>query len=352
MKAPTTPSYPIVNGALAAAAEVALDRLGVSEGDAFLVVSNPELVEIATELADAARARTQNLRIQEFPPTSRDGEEPPDVVATAMSQASAIAMVTRGSLSHTQARMTATRAGARIASMPGITLDIFARTIPIDYPHLERVGRALTGKLSEANVCRVSAPGGTDVELLLHGREAICDDGDLLRPGAWGNLPAGEAFIAPLEMGGRGTIVFDGSLAGWGLLDEPLSIELAQGRAVSATGGAAAEWLLTTLQAGGENGRTIAELGIGTNPGATITGAILEDEKAEGTVHFAFGTNAGIGGANQASVHIDGLVREAKVELDGRPILRDGRLLDRVLSPGKSWTVSVAPVTPTHRRSR
>jgi len=204
MKAPTTPSYPIVNGALAAAAEVALDRLGVSEGDAFLVVSNPELVEIATELADAARARTQNLRIQEFPPTSRDGEEPPDVVATAMSQASAIAMVTRGSLSHTQARMTATRAGARIASMPGITLDIFARTIPIDYPHLERVGRALTGKLSEANVCRVSAPGGTDVELLLHGREAICDDGDLLRPGAWGNLPAGEAFIAPLEMGGAG----------------------------------------------------------------------------------------------------------------------------------------------------
>ena len=72
--------------------------------------------------------------------------------------------------------------------------------------------------------------------------------------------------------------MFDGSLTGWGLLDEPLSIELAQGRAITATGGAAAGWLLKTLQAGGENGRTIAELGIGTNPGATITGAILEDE--------------------------------------------------------------------------
>jgi leucyl aminopeptidase (aminopeptidase T) len=85
--------------------------------------------------------------------------------------------------------------------------------------------------------------------------------------------------------------------------------------------------LLETLEAGGENGRTIAELGIGTNPGATITGAILEDEKAEGTVHVAFGTNIGIVGANQASVHIDGLVREASAELDGCPILRDGRLL-------------------------
>ena len=86
--------------------------------------------------------------------------------------------------------------------------------------------------------------------------------------------------------------------------------------------------MLGTLDAGGENGRTIAELGIGTNPGATITGVILEDEKAEGTVHFAFGTNTGIGGANRACVHIDGLVREAMVELDGRPILRNGRLVD------------------------
>jgi leucyl aminopeptidase (aminopeptidase T) len=327
MKRPATLRYPIDNGGLAFAADVALDRLGVSDLDEFLVVSNPELVEIATELAEAARARTQTVRIQEFPATSRDGEEPPEAVARAMCEASAIAIVTRFSLSHTQARMAATRAGARIASMPGITVDIFARTIPIDYTHLERAGRALASKLTDATACRVTAPGGTDIELSLHGRKAIRDDGDLLTPGAWGNLPAGEAFIAPLEGAGRGTIVFDGSLAGWGLLDEPLSIELERGRAVTAAS-AAADWLLKTLRAGGENGRTIAELGIGTNPGATITGAILEDEKAEGTVHFAFGSNTGIGGANQASVHIDGLVRDAMVELDGSLVLRDGRLLD------------------------
>jgi leucyl aminopeptidase (aminopeptidase T) len=328
MKTPTTLRYPNGNGPLALAAAIALDRLGVSDGDAFLVVSNPELIEIATELAEGARARTRTVRIEEFPPTSRDGEEPPEAVATAMCQASAIAIVTRFSLSHTQARLAATEAGARIASMPAITADIFARTIPIDYSHLERAGRALASKLTDATACQVTARGGTNIELSLHGRVAICDDGDLLAPGAWGNLPAGEAFIAPLEGEGRGTIFFDGSLAGWGLLDEPLSIELEQGRAVTAAGGAAADWLLETLEAGGENGRTIAELGIGTNPAATITGAILEDEKAEGTVHFAFGTNTGIGGANQASVHIDGLVREAMVELDGRPILSNGRLVD------------------------
>jgi leucyl aminopeptidase (aminopeptidase T) len=327
MKTTATPTFPVDNGELALAADIALDRLGLADGDVFLVVTNPEFVEIATELAEAACTRTENVRIQEFPPTSRDGEEPPDAVAAAMAQASAIAIVTRFSLSHTQARIAATRARARIASMPGITVEIFTRTIAIDYGHLERVGRALASKLTEATICRVTAPGGTDIELSLHGREAICDDGDLVAPAAWGNLPAGEAFISPIETEGRGTIVFDGSLAGWGLLHEPLIIELEQGRAVAAAGGPAADWLLQTLDAGGENGRTIAELGIGTNPGATISGAILEDEKAEGTVHFAFGTNIGIGGANQASVHIDGLVREAKVELDGGTILDEGHLL-------------------------
>jgi leucyl aminopeptidase (aminopeptidase T) len=79
--------------------------------------------------------------------------------------------------------------------------------------------------------------------------------------------------------------------------------------------------LLSTLDAGGENGRVLAELGIGTNPGAMISGRILEDEKVEGTVHFAFGTNTSFGGDNQATVDIDGLVRDAIVELDGRSML-------------------------------
>jgi leucyl aminopeptidase (aminopeptidase T) len=236
--------------------------------------------------------------------------------------------VTRFSLSHTQARLQATRAGARIASMPWISADMFARTIPVNYTHLERAGRSLASKLTEADLCRVTAPGGTDIELSLHAREAICDDGDLLLRGAWGNLPAGEAFIAPREHEATGTIVVDGSLSGWGLLDEPLELELRRGRAMSAQGGPAAEWLLQTLDAGGENGRTLGELGIGTNPGATISGQILEDEKVEGTVHFAFGTNTSFGGSNQATVHIDGLVRDAVVDLDGQPILRAGRLLD------------------------
>jgi leucyl aminopeptidase (aminopeptidase T) len=208
--------------------------------------------------------------------------------------------------------------------MPGISVEIFTRAIPVDYRELEQTGRALAQRLTEASVCRVTAPGGTEIELSIDGRRAICDDGDLRAPGAFGNLPAGEAYIAPIEQDGNGAIVFDGSLAGWGILEEPLTIELERGMAVSARGGPAAKWLLATLDAGGDSGRTLAELGIGTNRGAMISGQILEDEKVDGTVHFAFGTNASFGGVIQADVHIDGLVREACVELDGRLMLRGG----------------------------
>lgn len=309
------------------AAAVTVERLGVGGDDAFLVVYNPDLAPIAEALAEAARASTKSVRTLEFPTTSRNGEEPPADVAAAMSEASAIALVTKYSLSHTRARLDATRRGARIASLPGINEEMFARTIPIDYGYLETLGRALAAQLTDAELCRITAPGGTGVEISLRGREGRSDDGDLRASGAFGNMPAGEAYIAPFEQDGQGTIVFDGSLASWGLLEEPLTVSFAGGRAVSIEGGAAAAWLAETLDAGGATGRVIAELGIGTNPGATITGLILEDEKVEGTIHLAFGTNTGIGGENESSVHIDGLVRDPTVELDGRAVMRDGRLV-------------------------
>jgi leucyl aminopeptidase (aminopeptidase T) len=327
MKMPSDAAQMTDNDPLALAADVVLDRLGLNSGDSFLVVANPELVVIATALTEAARSRTPNVHMQEFPATSRDGEEPPQAVATAMGTASAITILTRFSLSHTHARMAATRAGARIASMPGISPEIFMRAIPIDYTDVERAGRALARKLTDAKRCRVTASGGTDLELLLEGRDAICEDGDLRAPSAFGNLPAGETYIAPVESHTHGTIVFDGSLGDWGLLDEPVTIELREGRIVTARGRAASS-LLKTLDAGGANGRILAELGIGTNPGARISGQILEAEKAVGTVHLAFGTNTSYGGSNQAAVHIDGLVRDAVVELDGHAALRDGRFVD------------------------
>jgi leucyl aminopeptidase (aminopeptidase T) len=300
--------------------------LGVGQEDDVLVVCNNEQRGIANALAHAAEGLAQDVRTVAFPALARHGEEPPPFVAGAIAQAGAIFAPTTMSLSHTRARIDATARGARIATMPQITEDIFVRTVPVDYAALKRDGERLAALLTAARTCRVTSPAGTDVVLGLEGRTGRSDDGNLQARGAFGNLPAGEGYVAPLETFGSGTIVYDGSLATYGLLDEPFAVTVAGGRAADADGEAGA-WLLRTLDAGGPTGRLVAELGIGTNPAATVTGNILEDEKVIGTVHIAFGMSVSLGGTNVSSVHVDGVIRYATVELDGRVVMRDGALL-------------------------
>jgi leucyl aminopeptidase (aminopeptidase T) len=74
----------------------------------------------------------------------------------------------------------------------------------------------------------------------------------------------------------------------------------------------------------GEGCRTIAELGIGTNPCARLQGNIITDEKAAGTIHVALGRNDFLGGATLAPIHIDAVVGEPTVLVDGEPLIEDG----------------------------
>jgi leucyl aminopeptidase (aminopeptidase T) len=307
-------------------AEAAIDCLGVGPDDNVLILCNDPQLAIADALLDAARPRARSVRVLAFDGGARHGQEPPREVCSTMAEATVIFAPTTFSLSHTEARAEATRRGIRVATMPGITEEVFRRALDVDYDELKRAGEWLAAQLSAASTCRITAPGGTDLSVELAGRSGISDDGDLAAVGAFGNLPAGEAFIAPVETSGEGTIVFDGALGGYGLLEDPVPVVLSRGRLVEA-GGAVGEWLAATLDAGGEYGRSLAEFGIGTNPAARMTGNILEDEKALGTIHLAFGTSAGIGGVNRSSVHIDGLVLRPTVELDGRVLLEDGNLV-------------------------
>lgn len=315
-----------MSASLAPAARAALECLGVSAADRVLVVCNAAQRAIADALVAAATPSGAAATLLEYPETTRHGEEPPADVAEAMLGATAILAPTTFSVSHTRARIAATAAGARVATLPGVTEDMFRRTMPVDYAELRRVCGAIAARFTAASTCRVTTAAGTDLTLSLAGRDGRSDDGDLRRPGVLGNLPAGEGYIAPVETEGDGVLVVDACLAGHGLLREPCRVTVENGQAVAAEG-EAAEWLLATLDAGGPTGRLVAELAIGTNPRATLTGLILEDEKAVGTVHVAFGTNASIGGANQSAVHIDGVIHAPTVDLDGETVMRDGRLL-------------------------
>ena len=241
-----------------------------------------------------------------------------------MAAADVILAPTLQSLSHTAARKRASEAGARCATLPGVTEEMLARVMSADMGGLRRKGHAIAEALDRASEAHVTSANGTDLRLDLSGRKAIPDAGELTETGAFGNLPCGEGYIAP--GGGHGTLVIDGSMAGVGLVDEPVELVIEGGHLTSARGGQGMAFM-ELLTEHGEDGTNVAELGIGTNERAKLTGEILEDEKILGTCHVAFGASAAIGGTVQVPVHLDCVVMKPTVELDGEAIVGDGELL-------------------------
>ena len=100
---------------------------------------------------------------------------------------------------------------------PGVTLEMFARTVDIDYGQLQERCRRLCELYENVVTVEVTAPAGTDLVIPVAGRRPFRDDGDFSRPGTGGNIPAGEVFISPVvgngtDAGCAGRIAFDGSI--------------------------------------------------------------------------------------------------------------------------------------------
>jgi leucyl aminopeptidase (aminopeptidase T) len=300
--------------------------LGVKEGEEVLVVCNPVTQRMGELLRDRAAEAGADAVLTVISERPSHGAEPPRTVAEAMAAADVVLAPTVQSLSHTAARKRATDAGARCATLPGVTEEMLARVMSADMEGLRRKGHAVAEALDRASEAHITDTNGTDLRLDLSGREAIPDAGELTERGAFGNLPCGEAFISP--PGGDGTLVIDGSLAGVGLADEPVELVIEGGHLTSARGGQGMAFM-ELLTVHGEDATTIAELGVGTNERAILTGEVLEDEKIGGTIHVAFGASAGIGGTVQVPVHLDCVVMKPTLELDGEEIVRDGELLIR-----------------------
>jgi leucyl aminopeptidase (aminopeptidase T) len=305
---------------------VVRDCLGVAGGEELLVVCDPETRGVAERLREEGELAGADAVLALMEKRATDGTEPPATVAAAMAASDAVLAPTSRSLSHTAARRAATERGVRIATLPGVTEDMLARVMSADMEELRRRCLAVADALTDGSEARVTCANGSDLRLPLEGRGGIPDTGDLRHEGAFGNLPCGEGFVAPLEGGAAGRLVVDGSIAAIGRVEEPVEMTVQAGH-VAAASGEAGERLMDLLTAHGRDGTNVAELGIGTNEKATLTGLVLEDEKILGTAHVAFGASAAIGGTVQVPIHLDCVVLRPSVEVDGREIVRDGELL-------------------------
>jgi leucyl aminopeptidase (aminopeptidase T) len=313
---------------LSAAVDAVITKcLAVREGEDVLVVVDGETRIIGETLRAAASRVGADAVLAVMDERATDGTEPPPPIAAAFGACDVFIAPTSRSLSHTVARKRASDNGARGATMPGVTEEMLARVMSVNFELMAARSRAVAALLDAGQSARVTCPRGTDVTIEFGGRSGIADDGDLTARGAFGNLPCGEAFIAPT--GGHGRIVAT-SLAPLGISDPPATLTMQDGRLATAEGGLGTEFI-ALLREHGELGMNLAELGIGTNDAAILTGLVLEDEKLLGTVHVAFGASQGIGGTVTVPIHLDVVVLDASLEIDGTTVLENGEF---VLDPG------------------
>lgn len=301
------------------------DCLDLSPGEEVLVICNSMNEELGSLLRINAQGEGGEATLAVIAERDSSAGEPPIAVAAAMLAADIVVAPTAQSISHTEARRAATEAGVRIASMPGVTEEMLARVMSADLIQLRKRGTAIGRAMGAGAEARITCARGSDLRLGLEDRTATVDAGALSMKGAFGNIPCGEAFIAPMEGTAEGTLVVDGSIAGIGKVSEPIELTVSEGHLVDARG-EQGEALMGVLGEHGKAGTNVAELGIGTNEAALLTGNILEDEKILGSAHVAFGASAAIGGAVQVPVHVDCVLRRPTVEIDGGPVVEAGDL--------------------------
>ena len=178
--------------------------------------------------------------------------------------------------------------------------------------------------LTQASEVRVTTKRGMDFTCDITGREGLSDNGDLSVKGAFGNLPCGEACVAPVETKGDGTIIVDGVIFGVGEMSEkPLTLTMENGKITGVEGELRDKFLEFTGKYD-ENATRIAEFGVGTNEGCVISNSVLIDEKIFGTIHIACGANKFIGGEQLSNIHYDMIIKEPTVYFDGKCVIKDG----------------------------
>lgn len=313
---------------LLAGAETVVDEcLDVQEDEYVVVVHDGNDLNIIDALLTTLEGRAEYDYL-EYEPPERHGGEPPERVAERLREADVFIAPTGKSISHTAARRAATDAGARGVTMPGITQEIWSNALVADYEEISRLCAAVHSRIADADTARIETSSGTDLELDIVDDYYRPSDGLVHEPGAFGNLPAGETFGAPVDA--SGTLVIDH----FPFAPEGTRIEIADNEAVAVEHPSDEESELARAFDRVEGARNVAEFGVGTNPEATLIGNMLQDEKVLGTVHIAFGDNsvmvpAGDDRRVEAEVHWDAVCEEPTVWFDGEKVLDRGEPLFR-----------------------
>jgi leucyl aminopeptidase (aminopeptidase T) len=289
-------------------------------GAAFAVGAYPLIVNVTHHVNSA-------LASMEVP------MEPPAHLAEAMTHSDEIIITTNLEWANRFAHVNPVRAsverGAKIASVEE-GMEDWDLTIE-DINEITQKAEKIIHAMKGAEWVRVTSPGGTDVKISVEGRPPL-KVVPVKEPGIMmGPIPLwGEVAYASVEDKTEGKIVIDGIMLGvgvYGSLNQPIEWKLKGGRAIDIKGGEEAERLRKAVLSSDENGTVVAEFAIGTSHKEKFGSP--SEKGMLGTVHFALGDNIHCypGGQCLSKLHLDGSVRNVTIEVDGKMIMRDGKLV-------------------------
>jgi leucyl aminopeptidase (aminopeptidase T) len=313
--------------------------MNISAGEKVLLITDEPMAQMRERLmAEILVANPDQVWTYTLPNAARPFLEYPPLLHQVAAQAD-VAMVFYSRLppEETPGRLafwhTCRENKTRVGYGAQIDDSILENELSADYQAIASITFRLKERLQDKRQVRITTPLGTDLTCSIAGRDIKEDTGLIHQPGQFGNLPAGECFVAPLEDSAEGVLVVDKSFPEL-VVKQPVRMIFEKGRVVAIEGGAEAKELLRRIEYGeqlkdGENCRVIAELGIGTNSKARLTGKLITDEKVMGTIHIAIGDNAAptYGGKNRAPIHIDGVVGQPTLVVDGETLIEEGRYL-------------------------
>jgi leucyl aminopeptidase (aminopeptidase T) len=243
----------------------------------------------------------------------------------------AVVALSNYSTSHTRFRDLLTRVcGTRYASMPLFDASMLEGAMNVDWRILNKRTRSIARIVNTADSIEIASPNGTNIAFSKKGRKAESDTGILSKAGSFGNLPAGEVYLAPVEGTANGKLVLE--WAPTRPLRSSVVLIVKDGFVKDISGSEEYVGYLRKKLSERKENANIAELGIGTNDMAKRTDNILESEKILGTIHIALGDNSSFGGNVIAPFHQDFVFFRPTVTLldkDGtrKILMKDGKFI-------------------------
>jgi leucyl aminopeptidase (aminopeptidase T) len=295
----------------------------------ILIVTDTERFEIGMAMWDAAE-RFPNRSLILMNAREMHGEEPTETVAAAMLAADVIFRCTYCSLSHSVARANACAAGARDLNCCDYDFAMLeSGGLLTDFPENVKYVDQIAKGFKDGDRVKITSAIGTNYTASIKGQKIFPQYGMSLKPGVTSSPPDIECSTTATPGTANGVIYVDGSITHprLGLITdkEPIRVEIKDSYVTSITGGPQAKILQEVLdEIGDRRIYQIGEIGVGLNPDAKLNGRMLEDEGCMGTVHCAFGNNEA---GNDINLHIDMMFRNPTIEVDGKVILDEGKVV-------------------------